>query len=214
MIDVDDGPRRAILDLAGRRSDIARVLLDRVFPDVARLLDSGWQDDRLSFVDVTIAATRLQDAIRTLSRQSPAPRGAQSLTMIVPRWEQHGLPAAFAADQLRALGAPTSVLAGLSGPDLVRITSRAAPAGILISVASYRSVAQLPELIRTLRQEISKPIPIVVGGPAMALNAQECRRSGADLATNDIRQAAKFCDIQLSDGHLPARCPMGAGSDR
>ena len=193
----EEGPRRALLEEARKSRPLADVLIARVFPGVARLLDSGWADDRLSFVDVTIAATRLQDAVRTLGRfHLPAPDLA-TLLMIVPHWEQHSLPATFAAEHLRSIGAPTRLLSGLCTTEIVGHARRSGPSAILLSAGSYRSVGRLPDLIRALRKDVPRAIPIIVGGPAMSRDAEALKRTGADLATNNIVEALKFSGFDL-----------------
>ncbi|WP_371156096.1 B12-binding domain-containing protein [Jannaschia sp. 2305UL9-9] len=203
FLHADDAPRRCLLSQAKADARFADLLVTEVFTDVARSLETGWNDDHLSFVDVTIASTRLQDAIRILSRPCPPARDIASLLMIVPQWEQHGLPAIFATEKLRRLGAPTRLLSGLSTPEIIRLAARIAPHAVLISTSSYRSAARLPELVRSLRKDIPQTFPIIVGGPAMVENRTLCAHSGADLATSDLNEALRFCDFPLREVTVP-----------
>jgi len=196
----DEAPRRAILKDAVSDPRLAEILVGTVFPRVARLLEDGWNSDRLSFVDITIAATRLQDAVRRLGHFT-LPARAHALAMIVPPWEQHGLPPSLAAAQLRRMGAPTRLIQGVSTQHMLALIARSGPAGVLISVGSHRSAGKLRPLIGALRAQVQRPLPIVVGGPALEANAATCRQSGADLATSDLRAALSFCDFALDENN-------------
>lgn len=196
----EEAPRRALIDAARREARLTALLVEDVFPKVARLLEEGWNTDRLSFVDVTIAATRLQDAVRALGRFVLPPAETRAVMLIVPPWEQHTLPGVFAADRLRRMGAPARLLSGLSVPQLLPLIARTGPAGVLLSVGSHRSAARLRPMIGALRAQVPRPIPIVVGGPAMEADAATCRCSGADMATDDLLAALSFCDFRLGEG--------------
>ncbi|TFL19318.1 hypothetical protein [Jannaschia formosa] len=194
----DETPRRALLAEAAADPRLAVLLLGTVFPRVARLLEEGWNTDRLSFVDVTIAAARLQDAVRVLG-QFTLPARTDALVMVVPPWEQHTLPASLAAARLRRKGVPIRLIQAISVPQMLPLIARCGPAGVLISVGSYRSAGKLRPLIGALRSHVPRALPIVVGGPAMESDAAVCRRSGADLATNDLDAALSFCELALDD---------------
>ncbi|MGB3408780.1 MAG: hypothetical protein WBA67_14945 [Jannaschia sp.] len=195
----DDTPRRILMEEARQNMRLSDLLVGRIFPDVARLLETGWNSDRLSFVDVTIAATRLQDFVRSMGRFSLPSADAKSVVMVVPPWEQHSLPAVFAAEQLRTMGAPTRLMSGVGARELVSLINRVVPSAIMISVASYRSLARAPELVESLRRGVPHAIPIVIGGPAHPDDPSGYLNVGADFATNDLGEALKFCNFDLSD---------------
>ncbi|UWQ18354.1 B12-binding domain-containing protein [Jannaschia sp. M317] len=193
----EDGPRRQLLHHAKGDIGLAHDLIGTVFPRVARRLEEGWNHDRLSFAEVTIAATRLQDAVRNLGARHAPSRGPASLVMIVPAWEQHTLPAFLASEHMRRLGVPVRLLSGVRTDELLALTARAAPDAILVSAGSYRSVARMPDLFTALRRAIPRAVPIVLGGPAMEANFAECHRAGADLATSNLGEALRYCDLDV-----------------
>ncbi len=197
FLEDDDAPRRALLDAARRNRRLSDILLDRVLPGVARRIGTAWEDDSMSFVDVTIVSTRVQDAVRLLGRFALPASDADSLMVIVPRWEQHTLPAAFLSDRFRKLGAPTRLVGGLAVPELARAIARAAPSALMITSGSYWSLDLMRDLIRDLRRAVPRAIPIVVGGPALHMDETGGRSVGADLATNDLLAALRYCDFPL-----------------
>jgi methylmalonyl-CoA mutase cobalamin-binding subunit len=164
---------------------------------VAAALGQAWAADRLSFVEVTIASARLEAAVRALT--PPPGRGASgALAFVVPPWEQHVLPAQIAAARLRDGGLEARVLAGHATAPLLAAIARRPPAALFVSVGSRRSAARLPDLVALLRGTRAVHLPIVVGGPAVALDPETCRRSGADLVTNDLDVALARCGFDTA----------------
>ncbi|MEM7642727.1 MAG: hypothetical protein AAF366_09375 [Pseudomonadota bacterium] len=194
----DEAPRRALLARGQHDPAFAARLMANILPQVARRLETGWGEDRLSFVDVTIAAARLQDAVRIFGRIAlPSPEAA-SVALIVPPWEQHTLAAAFAAQAMRDLGAHVRIVTGPSTGVIASILARAPIQAIMVSISGEAARERAPDLLASLRQATSRALPIVVGGAA-AIDATEslCPR-GADLMTNNFSKALGFCKIPLS----------------
>ncbi len=201
MLDPEEYGRRALLDLGSADKMLARDLLDWVFPSVAQHLEIGWNEDRLSFVDVTIASTRMQQTVRALgppARSTPVNNG---VTMIVPPWEQHGLAASIAAQKIRAMGVPVRMITGKDRSEAARALDVQRPAALFVSVGSTRAALGLPEFLQHIRKSSKRALPIAVGGPALVGFPDLAKRTGADIATNDVAKALGFCDIELCKGN-------------
>jgi hypothetical protein len=197
FLHADEAPRRDLLRRARGDTIVANTLLSSIIPLIAARLGEDWIDDSLSFVDVTIAATRLQDAVRVLA---PPIRGGdgRSLAVIVPPWEQHGLPAALLGAQLRRMRIDARVISGLGITAIATLLNRTPPDAVLVSVASHRSAKRLPDLTSALRTAWAACRPIVVGGPAVAAGLVTRAQCGADLVTADPGEALRFCGFDLS----------------
>ncbi|MEL7183031.1 MAG: hypothetical protein AAFY65_07180 [Pseudomonadota bacterium] len=193
----DDGPLRALLSLARSNPALDAWLVDDVFADVAQGLGHGWMEDRLSFVDVTIAATRLQDSIRRLGRFTLLDKDRESLALIVPAWEQHTLPGTLAADHLRRQGIATRLIAGCGPAELVFLIERSNPSGLLLSCGSSGSLGRMQGLVQDIRKNVARAIPIVLGGPIVDSDLPRAQAIGADTVTNDLTKALSFCGFDL-----------------
>ncbi|WGH80259.1 hypothetical protein [Jannaschia ovalis] len=192
----EDFARRALLDLARGDAILRVAMLTRVLPAITRRLESGWNDDRLSFVDVTIAAARIQDAVRRLGHFALPPAEKPAIALIVPHWEQHSLAAVFAAEEMRRMGAPVRLISGVEGRRIPAMIERFPAAALMVSVGSGHSAARLTDLVRLLRRDVQRALPVVVGGPAVAQDRGIGQRLRADLTTNSVAEALSFCDME------------------
>ncbi len=174
--------------------------IDRVVVPVARHLGQLWEEDLLSFTDVTLTS-------------------AQLLMMLMAHEEEHGrataLPAhgrsivlATAADDQHALGlACIAYLLRQAGWEVERRQLNPDAAGqridadvIALSVGHERALARCSGLIARLRRSSANPdVRIVVGGPMIVGRADVARATGADLWAEDgpqlVRELATRFDL-------------------
>lgn len=178
-------------------------------PAAAQYLGELWISDQASFVDVTIAASRLQALFRTRSNESEGrwldrsiPLG-QSVLMVVPEFEQHSLGAFVAADNLRRHGLWVHMAIGLSNEEVSALVASSRFAMIGVSVATRNSVEKVTELVDYIRTSLDEVPPIVVGGIAVEDPAQILRRTGADHAVNSAQDAIRKCGLASVSEALP-----------
>ena len=94
-----------------RRSRISlAALADIYIPEAARRLGQAWQDDQLSWMDVSIGAGRMQSLLREIglawSADQADDTGNGTVMLIVPDREQHTLGPMVAMGQMRRLAFP------------------------------------------------------------------------------------------------------------
>jgi MerR family transcriptional regulator, light-induced transcriptional regulator len=154
----------------------------------ARRLGTLWEEDRLSFAEVTLAANRLFSVLRSLAHR-PTPRADTRFAVFtVPPGEEHVLGVTMAAERARGAGWDVALMLGLPHDQLVARIADAAPDVIGLSVSSPRGLLPLTRLVVALR--IAAPAsPIVVSGPGVA-QVQE-PLPGVDLLTPDYEVAMK-----------------------
>ncbi|KIT14891.1 hypothetical protein [Jannaschia aquimarina] len=164
LLDESEMPWRAFVRQAAREGFGDR-LLDAIAPAAADLGDD-WMQDRLSFVDVSIGSSRLQDALRQLAGQTMRRAAGPAIPILVPPWEQHVLAAHLAALRLARRGRRAPVLTGLSPAQAAAMpVVRQAPA-ILVSCSGSPGRARLPAYVSSLGSCLRSPVPILTGGPA------------------------------------------------
>jgi MerR family transcriptional regulator, light-induced transcriptional regulator len=160
-------------DLAGA---IARAALDggMSFDDLcemrlapaARRLGTLWEEDELSFAEVTLAANRLFGVLRSLAHR-PIPRADSRFAIFaaVPG-EEHVLGVTMAAERARGAGWDVALCLGMPHDRLVARITDAAPDVIGLSLSSQRTLLPLTRLIVALRIAVPAS-PIVVCGPGV-----------------------------------------------
>lgn len=194
----EETPRRALLDRGLGDLDFASRLTANIFPNVAKRLEDGWGNDRLSFVDVTIAAARIQDALRILGRITLPPAETSAIALVVPPWEQHTLAATFAAQAMRDMGAHVRMLTGGKTEVICAMLARVPMQAIMVSISGEASRERAPDLLAALRKAAPVAAPVIVGGAIAGDSSGSVCPRGADLMTNDFAEALGFCKIPLS----------------
>lgn len=186
-----------------------REILDSVIPAASRLLGEMWIEDRASFVDVTVGASRLQTIYResadggrdhVLDRTIPL---GQSVLMVVPEFEQHSLGAFSAADQFRRYGLWVRMAIGLDHHELSKLMNYGGFSLVGLTVGSSKSVEQVTELIDYLRTKAPACPPIYVGGNVVEDTRLIERRTGADYAVRSVREAVERCGLAPMRKEIP-----------
>lgn len=178
-------------------------------PAAARYLGELWVSDQASFVDVTVAASRLQGVFRQQDgRASPrwpdrsVPLG-QSVLVAIPEFEQHALGAFVAADNLRRHGLWVHMAIGLKNEELAELIGSQRFAMLGISIATPNAVEKTTDLIDYIRANTEHTPPIVVGGRMVEENENLVLRTGADFAVRTARDAIEKCGLASVAEALP-----------
>jgi hypothetical protein len=203
------GTERAFDDLLGhfRQTRISLAMLADVYiPEAARRMGVAWEDDRLSWLDVSIGVSRLQSLLREVSAAWTADQadnlGHGAVLLLVPEGEQHTLGPMVAMGQLRRLGVSVCLRIAPSHREMTHLLDQRQFDGILISVATETRLQSAIVLIKFLRTMRKKLPPILIGGPIVHEKPQLVACAGADFSCIDIDTAMEA--IGLS--------PAGQGS--
>ncbi len=170
-------------------------------PQAAELLGEMWVADRVSFVDVTVGAGRLQKLFRDrpadLGSSVPAatiPLG-QSVLVAIPTFEQHSLGAFVVADNLRRHGIWVHMAVSLEAHEIAELVTHNRFMMIGISVSAPGNIDKTAGLVTFLRAKLDHVPPVVVGGMAVKDRASIERKTGADFAVKSAREAIEKCGL-------------------
>lgn len=182
-------------------------LIDVCIVQAARRIGMDWVEDRLCFVDVSIAAARLQGLLRTLCRTwraDDARRGAAATLLVVSApGTQHTLGPSLVAAQLRQRGYSVGLLLA-AAPGAVRTYLRRAPAdAVFVSCDHTERLVNLRPVVTEAR-EAQPGVRVVVGGPGLTEGSEACRTTGADHATSDLEEALTRCGLNRTAPQMTA----------
>ncbi len=198
--------REAVLrpDPAARRGILARMLdagitaeevCDLYIPTVARRFGEEWCEDTMSFADVSIGSARLQALLRDAvlePRGDPADESARFAVLLLAD-EFHTLGAMVLTGQLRRRGASVRLLLGRRREDVERVACGAGFDAVLVSAAKCDHPGQVKQLLTMLRELLSDPIPLIIGGGLLDLGVEKIlAETGADHATSDPAQVMRL----------------------
>lgn len=180
--------------LAARRDgvDIEAIYLGYV-AGAARSLGVMWDEDRISFVDVTLASGRLYRIIRGLRHIVAASfaKGRDerpALFALVPG-ETHTLGIEMATDMFRREGWDVDMSVGLSHDQLLHQSEERNYRAVVLVAHSDRMIEPLARLILALR--ITQPLAhIIVAGNVLIHFPDIVDLVGADAVMQDIETAS------------------------
>lgn len=201
LMSESDTSHRSVISALIASGIPSEEIYNSIVPAAARYLGELWVADKASFVDVTVAAGRLQSLFRINEDDG---RGAwpdrsiplgQSVMMVLPPFENHSLGAFIAADHLRRHGLWVHMAIGLDNHELTKSlrTNRFSMVGI--SVATWNSVEHAAEVVEYLRAHVRELPPIVIGGRAAGDQQKVIDRTGADFAVRSAREAIEKCGL-------------------
>ena len=179
-----------------RRARISNeVLADHFIPEVARRLGRGWEEDLVSFAQVSIGTSRLQAFLHEIgagwAADGTEDAGAATVLVIVPEREQHTLGALVATGWLRRAGVSVCLRIAPTAAELAAIVAQRRFDGVLLSVACHERLEVCTRLVKTLRSETSNGLRIALGGAILERGEDIAAVSGVDIVTNDLPKAVE-----------------------
>ncbi|MEJ6402401.1 cobalamin B12-binding domain-containing protein [Yoonia sp. 2307UL14-13] len=195
----EDAADRIIL--AARRDgvDVDDIYLGYV-AGAARRLGEMWEEDEISFVEVTLASGRLYRIIRGLrhvlaSTFSDGRDERPALFALVPG-EDHTLGIEIATDLFRREGWDVDMSLGQTHDALLEQSEKRSYRAIVLVAHSDRMIEPLTRLVLALR--ISQPLAhIVVAGNILNHHADIQHVVGADAVMEDIETAVETLRAEM-----------------
>ncbi len=182
------GPDRFLLELAG---------------PAARRIGEEWEEDRCDFVDVTLAAGRLQRIVRSVGRLLPAgplahPSDRPVILLACVSGEGHTLGLLMAAEFFRASGWAVALGSPFEGPSTAELVSARHFHAVGLSVAGTDALHLVrSEIGRVRKRSRNRPVPVIVGGEAAGHLTGLAAVLEADAATHDARTAPELAHTFL-----------------
>lgn len=176
----------------------AATLADIYIPEVARRLGQGWEDDNISFAEVTMGVARLQAILREIGAtwvaDDSATESTATVLMVLPSGEQHTLGALCVAGWLRRRGVSVCLRIAPSMSDLADLLTSRNFDGAMISIACDDKVEACARLVKALKEFSKNDLRVAVGGAIASFAEGALRDTGADIVTNDLAAAVLALD--------------------
>jgi methanogenic corrinoid protein MtbC1 len=163
----------------------------------ARRLGEGWDENRLSFIEVTVGTGHLYALLRALRLEGDEARPAFdarrcALFATVPG-EDHGIGISVAADLFRDAGWDIDLKIDTDHNTLVAHVERTRPAIIGLSLSTEQRLEDLIRLVVAVR--IVAPHAIIGVAPAATLDDDKlCSLVDIDIVFRDAREACRELD--------------------
>jgi MerR family transcriptional regulator, light-induced transcriptional regulator len=179
----------------------AETVADLYIPALARQLGDDWLDDRVSFMEVTLASSRMQAMLRAMGAAWMAdlagPGQFAALLLVVLPHEQHTLGAMVLLGQLRRMGISVRLSVAPEKAELRVLLATGRYQGVLVSAASAIRLADLRGLVEEVRRIGPDGMVVAVGGHILQSGLDVKAATGADLATGDLGLVLDACGIRF-----------------
>ncbi|MEM9433378.1 MAG: cobalamin-dependent protein [Pseudomonadota bacterium] len=166
--------------------------------DAARRIGTMWEENKISFADVTIAVARLQESVRRIQSRNVNFLNMENrpeVLIVVPRDEDHMIGAFICRDAFEELGCTCTLSIGQRVREVSMLAGSHRFDMVGISISSSRTVKTAARLVKEIRTKLRRSTPIVIGGGITQQDRDLCAETGADLATSDPKKAVEFCNI-------------------
>ena len=176
--------------------------LDEVYVDLliptARRLGEGWEDDTLSYTDVTVALSRLHQVLRALAWRVPSPAvgdDARAICLSPFPGSQHTFGLAVLEDGFRRAGWRTWFDPHAGAAEAVETVALEWYDVFGLGVACDTPLAPIAALVGQVRAASCNPdLFVMVGGRLFADRPELARDAGADGTACDTRDALLIAD--------------------
>lgn len=173
-------------------------IVDLYIPQAAHSLGCMWQDDEISFAQVTVATARLQGLLTLLAPPwsfcIEHGGASPSVLLILQSTDCHTLGPHVASAQLRRMGASVRVLFGPDSETVLRILAEEPVDLVMFSSSRTEALAAIAAMVADIRANFCSPPPIALGGIILGLTDRAKDQTGVDLVTGDVRVAFKLCE--------------------
>lgn len=182
-------------------ASFADLCLDLLSPS-ARLLGEWWEEDRVTFAEVTIGLCRLQQIVYEVGDRcdqvGPRPDAPRVLFALAPG-DQHMFGLVMAAELFRCAGWRTVLAVDAGADDLAEMVAAQTFDLIAFSVVDEQWLPVLPELIARLREASRRPdIQVLVGGRVFDADPGRVEACGADCYAVDPASALTLAGQALA----------------
>lgn len=184
-----DEPVDAAIDFVDRlmMSDVPfEQLLHDLLSPVARKLGELWEEDRLSFVEVTIAMTRLQQTLRsyggTMMSMADVTSSQNRIFITAVPGETHTFGAMVAEAFFLRDGWDVVTEVGLSRQELLERVRQDWFDVVGLTASIDASLGQVSAIVRRIRESSLNPeVKVVLGGSAFLVDPKKAVALGSDM---------------------------------
>jgi hypothetical protein len=185
-----------------KRARISLAALSDIYiPLASRRMGEAWEDDQMSWVDVSVGVGRMQALLREIGAAWTADQagdtGHGTILLMLPDKEQHTLGPMVAMGQMRRYGISVCLRIAPSLSELRSLLASRQFDGVMISVATREKLDSVASTVKFLKTIMIRPTPIVVGGAVMSTVEDPASCTGADLSSNDIGAALEAIGLKF-----------------
>ncbi len=172
------------------------IIYEKFIPEVAELLGNQWKSNKVTFVEVSIGAQRLQRLSRIYEKQYLGPlysfASGPDILLILPKGEIHTLGLITASGIFKKAGSNPSVAVGYSENELLELVKKNEFKLIGLSVANSGNLSEAIAIANLMFNNLDQCPPIIIGGQGISRSTNEEQLKVFALSTQDPSEALKL----------------------
>ncbi len=194
-----DAARIFVRGLRDRGVSSRAILLDLITQS-ARALGVCWENDSLSFAEVSVAAMRLEQLVieetSTVPRRTDPSKATPAALLATVPGEQHTLGLLIIDDLFRREGWTTATLLKADASEIVDRVRSGHFSMVGLTLSREALAEDLARLIADVRRaSLNKGVLVMVGGRAFEVNPGLSSMVGADLCAVDGADVARHISL-------------------
>tara|TARA_B100001057_G_C22804794_1_gene932944 strand:- start:939 stop:1673 length:735 start_codon:yes stop_codon:yes gene_type:complete len=144
------------------------IFFEKFIPEVAEDLGNSWKKDELTFVEVSLATSRLQKLCKVFEKKYLGPLFLETLgpdiLLILPKNETHSLAPIVASGILKKVGSNPFLAIGYDDKELIELVKNKNFKIIGFSITNSKNISECLKLGRLLKKNVKDDVHFVLGG--------------------------------------------------
>lgn len=203
LLDTEEGAfELAITVLKTHGASINYIVLELI-PEIAKKLGKQWEDDTLSFAEVSIGVGKLERAIHKLDYlfQASQLEKRQNKSIVISPFpdSQHSLGTLILSNFFTHSGWQVYRPANNGLHSIIHEIESKHHHVLAISISTYEQLHELPGLIQLLKEKSNNPqIIVLIGGPLYNKSPEKFNHIQADVKAFTPEESVQKLDQHLS----------------
>ncbi len=204
-----------IADMRAHGCDVLDMI--EVLETAALRLGEEWDADRLGFVRVTLAVSRLQRILTSLSQENHSVEtqiDGRSILFILPRGESHHFAVSLIEERFRVIGWTTRLIVADRASELAKVLKQNDFAVVCIAWLDCNLLAQVESVLHILRTVSDRDRTLLLaGGKAAEENAAWLCERGIEMVCCDAQLTLRRAERHYARRSRTAETLQIAGSN-
>lgn len=204
LISTDAQAAAALIEHQYRAGMVVESLYLNLLAPAAVMLGEWWEEDKITFGDVTVGTGRIYSIMRSLNRRARphnAPEAQTAFFASVPG-EDHTLGLKMAVDLARKQGWDVKVSLETDHDELVEAITASGQLLVGLSVGGEHALQNLARLILALRVSIPD-VKIMISGAGLDTNPDKIALMHPDASARTFEEAMTALDQLWNEFHAP-----------
>ena len=168
------------------------IFYEKFIPEVAEDLGNSWKKDELTFVEVSLATSRLQKLCKIFEKKYLGPLFLESLgpdvLLILPKNETHSLAPIIASGILKKIGFNPFLAIGYNDKELIKLVKNKNFKIIGFSITDSKNISECLRIGKILKKNTKNNVHFVLGGQGIKNINSQFDKNFFSLITNNPKE--------------------------